>query len=71
MIRDDVLQNLRKGMSLVDVKKEYRGKSQPYEALRLFLEDLENSLNNKRALLGADCRVFLLNTSTATYYRPH
>jgi hypothetical protein len=48
VIRDDILQDLRNGMSLVDVKKKYRSKSQLYEALRLFLDGLEKSLSSER-----------------------
>jgi hypothetical protein len=41
VILDEILQDLRNGMSWDDVKRKYRSQSQQYEALRIFLEEIE------------------------------
>jgi hypothetical protein len=47
VIRDEILRDMRNGMTMAELRKKYKGQSQFHEALRIFSEEMERTVNEK------------------------
>lgn len=51
LIRDEILEELRKGTPLVEIRRKYRSQSQLYEAIRQFLEEADKIVKERQQKL--------------------
>jgi hypothetical protein len=49
VIRDEILRDMRNGMTMAELRKKYRGQSQFYEAFRIFSGEMEKIVNEERS----------------------